>query len=153
MAVPRDSAAQERRSISFIRDAEIEALVRRYAAPLFSAAGLDAESVRIYLVNDQRLNAFVAGGQNLFLHTGLLARAESPNQVIGVIAHESGHIAGGHLARTQEALENATAQSIIAMVLGAAAAVAGGGQGAGAVIAGGAAVGQRSIIAYSVAQE
>jgi predicted Zn-dependent protease len=153
VAVPRDSAAQERRSISFIRDAEIEALVRRYAAPLFAAAGLDAEGVRIYLVNDQRLNAFVAGGQNLFLHTGLLAKAETPNQVIGVIAHETGHIAGGHLARTQEALENATAQSIIAMVLGAAAAVAGGGQGAGAVIAGGAAIGQRSILAYSIAQE
>jgi predicted Zn-dependent protease len=141
-------------SVSFIRDAEIEALIRRYATPVFNAAGLDAEAVRIYLVNDARLNAFVAGGQNLFLNTGLLARAESPNQVIGVIAHETGHISGGHLARTQEAMRNATAQMIIAMVLGAAAAAAGGGgNAAGGVIAGGAGVGQRSFLAYSVAQE
>jgi predicted Zn-dependent protease len=139
--------------VSFIRDAEIEALIRRYATPLFNAAGLDAEAVRIYLVNDARLNAFVAGGQNLFINTGLLARASSPNQVIGVIAHETGHIAGGHLARTQEAMRNATAAMIIAMVLGAAAAAAGGGNAAGGVIAGGAAVGQRSMLAYSVAQE
>jgi predicted Zn-dependent protease len=147
-------ARAQGQSVSFIRDAEIEALIRRYATPVFNAAGLDAEAVRIYLVNDARLNAFVAGGQNLFLNTGLLARAESPNQVIGVIAHESGHIAGGHLARTQEAMRNATAQMIIAMVLGAAAAVAGGGgNAAGGVIAGGAGVGQRSFLAYSVAQE
>lgn len=151
--VAPSAARAQGQSVSFIRDAEIEELIRRYATPIFNAAGLDAEAVRIYLVNDQRLNAFVAGGQNLFIHTGLLARAEAPNQVIGVIAHETGHIAGGHLARTQEALRNATAQMIIAMVLGAAAAAAGGGNAAGGVIAGGATLGQRSFLAYSVAQE
>lgn len=140
-------------SVSFIRDAEIEALIRRYATPIFNVAGLDAQAVRIYLVNDSRLNAFVAGGQNLFINTGLLARAATPNQVIGVLAHETGHIAGGHLARTQEAMRNATAAMIIAMVLGAAAAAAGGGSAAGGVMAGGAAIGQRTMLAYSVAQE
>jgi predicted Zn-dependent protease len=146
-------ARAQGQSVSFIRDAEIEALIRRYATPIFNAAGLDAQAVRIYLVNDSRLNAFVAGGQNLFINTGLLARAATPNQVIGVLAHETGHIAGGHLARTQEAMRNATAAMIIAMVLGAAAAAAGGGSAAGGVMAGGAAIGQRTMLAYSVAQE
>ena len=151
MAAPREASAQE--SISFIRDAEIEATIRQFVSPVFAVAGLDPSVIRIYLVNDARLNAFVAGGQNLFLHTGLLIRSQSPNQVIGVAAHETGHIAGGHLARTQEALRNATIQGIIAMVLGGAAAAASGGQGAGGVIAGGSAVMQRSYLQYSVEQE
>ena len=148
---PRAASAQQ--SISFIRDAEIETTIREFVSPVFAAAGLDPAAIRIYLVNDSRLNAFVAGGQNLFLNTGLLMRSQSPGQVIGVAAHETGHIAGGHLARTQEALRNATIQSIIAMVLGAAASAAAGGQGAGGVLAGGAGVGQRSILQYSVEQE
>jgi predicted Zn-dependent protease len=151
LAAPREASAQE--SINFIRDAEIEATIRQFVSPVFAVAGLDSSMIRIYLVNDPRLNAFVAGGQNLFLHTGLLIRSQSPNQVIGVAAHETGHIAGGHLARTQEALRNATIQGIIAMVLGAAAAAAAGGQGAGGVIAGGSGVMQRSYLQYSVEQE
>ncbi len=151
LAAPREASAQE--SISFIRDAEVEATIRQFVSPVFAVAGLDPAVIRIYLVNDARLNAFVAGGQNLFLHTGLLIRSQSPNQVIGVAAHETGHIAGGHLARTQEALRNATIQGIIAMVLGAAAAAASGGQGAGGVLAGGAGVMQRSYLQYSVEQE
>ena len=151
LAMPREASAQE--GINFIRDAEIEATIRQFVSPVFTTAGLDASAIRIYLVNDARLNAFVAGGQNLFLNTGLLMRSQTPNQVIGVAAHETGHIAGGHLARTQEALRNATIKSIIAMVLGAAAAAAAKGQGAGGVLAGGAGVGQRSILQYSVEQE
>jgi predicted Zn-dependent protease len=151
LAAPREASAQE--SISFIRDAEVEATIRQFVSPVFAVAGLDPAVIRIYLVNDARLNAFVAGGQNLFLHTGLLIRSQSPNQVIGVAAHETGHIAGGHLARTQEALRNATIQGIIAMVLAGAAAAASGGQGAGGVMAGGAGVMQRSFLQYSVEQE
>ena len=155
LALPNPARAQSGgERISFIRDAEVETIIRGYAAPLFTAAGLDADAVRIYLVNDRRLNAFVAGGQNLFIHTGLLLRSESPNQVIGVIAHETGHIAGGHLARTQEALRNASAQAIIATVLGAAAAIASGdGRVAGAAMAGGAGLAQQTILQYSVTQE
>src|ERR1700730_10496103 len=134
LVAPRDASAQQ--SISFIRDAEIEATIRQFVSPVFTVAGLDAAIIRIYLVNDPRLNAFVAAGQNLFLHTGLLIRSQSPNQVIGVAAHETGHIAGGHLARTQEALRNATIQGIIAMVLGAAAAAGAGGPGGGGGVAG-----------------
>ena len=139
--------------IAFIRDAEIETTIRNYATPLFTAAGLDANAVRVYLVNDRALNAFVAGGMNLFLNTGLLTRVESPNQLIGVIAHETGHIAGGHLARTEEALRGATAATILVYVLGAAAAVAGSGDAAVAIIAGGTSIGQQSFLQYSRTQE
>jgi len=117
----RPAAAQD--APGLIRDAEIENTIRAYATPLFRIAGLDADFVQIYLVNDPQINAFVAGGQRLFINTGLLLRSQRANQVVGVIAHETGHMAGGHLARSQEALDNATAESIIAFVLGAAAAV------------------------------
>jgi len=137
-----------------IRDAEIENTIRAYATPLFRVAGLDADFVQIYLVNDPQINAFVAGGQRLFINTGLLLRSQRANQVVGVIAHETGHMAGGHLARSQEALDNATAESIIAFVLGAAASVV---ARDGSVAAGAAAAGQsmglRSLFAYSIGQE
>jgi predicted Zn-dependent protease len=138
---------------SFIRDAEIESTIRAYATPLFEGAGLDASAVNIHILNDKRLNAFVAGGRRLFLNTGLLIAADSPNQLIGVIAHETGHIAGGHLARTNDAIRNASTANILSYVLGAAAAVAGA-PGAGlALIIGGSALGQSSFLKYSRAQE
>ena len=104
--------------ISLIRDTEIENTVRVYVAPLFEAAGLDPGAVSITLVNDRNLNAFVAGGQRIFIHTGLLMKANTPGQVIGVLAHEIGHIAGGHLSQKKRQLENATAHSILGTVLG-----------------------------------
>ena len=145
--------AEAQRRISLIRDAEIENTIRAWSAPLFSMAGLEPSAVRVHLVKDNALNAFVAGGQNVFINTGLLLAADSPNQVIGVIAHETGHIAGGHLARMQDALRGATAQTMLAMLLGAAVMVAGGGDAGAAVIAGGAQVGQRTMLAYTRTQE
>ena len=136
-----------------IRDAEIETTIRLYSAPVFEAAGLDPSAVSVHLVNNNDLNAFVAGGQRIFVFTGLLLRVETPNQLIGVLAHETGHISGGHLARTQDALRNATTASIITFILGAAAIAAGGGQAGGAIIASGAAVGQRQFLSYSRTQE
>lgn len=138
---------------SFIRDAEIESTIRAYATPLFEGAGLNASAVNIHILNDKRLNAFVAGGQRLFLNTGLLIAADSPNQLIGVIAHETGHIAGGHLARTGDAIRNASTANILSYVLGAAAAVAGAPNAGLALIIGGSAVGQSSFLKYSRAQE
>ena len=82
-----------------LRDAEIEAILREYTDPILEAAGLVPEDVSIYIVNDPSLNAFVTGGQNIFIHTGLIIRAETPGQLKGVIAHETGHIAGAHGAR------------------------------------------------------
>ncbi|MDH5748425.1 MAG: M48 family metalloprotease [Rhodospirillales bacterium] len=142
------------KNLSIIRDAEIENTIQAYAAPLFKAAGLVPSSVNIYLVKDRTLNAFVAGGQNLFIHTGLLVRSENADQVIGVIAHETGHIAGGHLTRTNEALRNSTAQTILGAVLGVIAAVGTGrGDVGAAVIAGSQGSSIRSFLRYSRIQE
>ncbi|MGE0718312.1 MAG: M48 family metalloprotease [Alphaproteobacteria bacterium] len=141
-------------SVSLIRDAEIEGTIRAYAAPLFAVAGLDPDAVQVYIVNDQRINAFVAGGQRLFLNTGLILRASTPNQLIGVIAHETGHIAGGHLARLQDALSTASTAAIVSMLLGiAAAALAGDGKVAGAAILGGTALAERNLLQYNRGQE
>ena len=121
--VARQAAADQ--IVSFLRDAEIENIIRTWWTPISQAAGLDPQAVHIYVVNDPTLNSFVAGGQNLFLNSGTILRSQSPNQLVGIMAHETGHIAGGHLARSDEAMHNATIASIIAMVAGAAAAVAG----------------------------
>jgi len=147
-------ALGQNRGVGLIRDAEIENIIRDYSTPIFNAAGLDAESVTIHIVNDPRLNAFVAGGQRMFVNTGLLMRAETPEQVIGVIAHEAGHIAGGHLARLQDELRNAETKSIIAAVLGLAAGLAAGdGRVAGAIISGGSQAAFSDLLKYSRTQE
>lgn len=137
-----------------VRDTEIENTIRAYSAPLFEAAGLDLGSVRIRLVLSPDLNAFVAGGQRIFINTGLLTRAGNPSQVIGVLAHEIGHISGGHLSRLQEGLRNASTQSIIATILGAAAAIAAGQpEGLGGALLGGQAIGQRTLFKYTQGME
>lgn len=147
-------AAAEAENYTFIRDAEVEHTIRTFATPLFRAAGLVPSAIHIYVVKDHTLNAFVAGGQNLFINTGLLMNSENPDQLIGVIAHETGHILGGHLARSQEALKNMSAESILAMVLGAAIAVGTGRPDIGqAVMMGGQQVGIRTYLGHSRTQE
>ena len=146
----RPASAQ---GLSLIRDAETEHIIRQLAEPVFAAAGLDAASVKVHLVNDSALNAFVAGGQRIFIYTGLILATENASQMIGVIAHETGHITGGHLARTQEALRNASVQGIIAMIIGAAGVAAGCGQAGAAVILGGGEAAERSLLQYSRTQE
>ena len=142
------------RAISLIRDTEIENTIRVYSQPIFEAAGLAASDIQIHIVSDHTLNAFVAGGQRLFINSGLLMEAEDAGQVIGVIAHETGHISGGHLVRLQESLKNSTAKSILTMVLGGIAAIATGqGEAASAVIAGSATLQQRSILRYTRTME
>src|SRR5687767_5007716 len=110
--------------LALIRDAEIEHTIRAYSAPIFQTAGLSAAKIQVHLVNDNRLNAFVAGGRHMFINTGLLTRAEHAGQVIGVIAHETGHIVGGHLVRLQREIEDAQIKQIISMILSMGAAVA-----------------------------
>lgn len=142
------------KGVSLIRDTEIENTIRVYTAPLFNVAGLDPSFVRIHLVQDPRLNAFVAGGQRIFLNTGLLTRADGPGQVIGVLAHEIGHITGGHLARMQDAIRNAQATSIAALILGIPAAVLSGEPGAvAAASSAGQSVAVRSFLAYTRTME
>jgi predicted Zn-dependent protease len=140
--------------ISFIRDTEIENTIRVFATPLFEAAGLEAADIRIHIIKDPTLNAFVAGGQRLFINSGLLMKTEHAGQIIGVIAHETGHIAGGHLARLHEKLQNSTAKTILTYVLGGVAAVASGNpSAAAAVIAGGATIQQRTLLSYTRTME
>ncbi len=146
--------AAQSRPLSFIRDAEIEDTIGTFAEPILRNAGLNPRSVDVFLVDEQSLNAFVAGGQNMFLHTGLLMAARDPGELIGVIAHESGHIAGGHLARGQEALEQASRTALIGSLLGLAAAVASGSGGAGAAaISGSNTLAQRNFLAYTRTME
>ena len=118
-------AKEARRGPNLIRDAEIEGLLRLYSRPIFKAAGINPGSVKVFVIADPSINAFVAGGQRVFIHTGLITRASSPSEVIGVIAHETGHIAGGHLARMNSEMAAASTQSIIGILVGAAAMVGG----------------------------
>jgi predicted Zn-dependent protease len=140
-------------TISLIRDAEIEATLEEIAGPILEAAGLGRDSVTIYIVRDAQLNAFVAGGMNLFLNTGLLMRTEHPGQLAGVVAHEAGHIAGGHLSRVGGAQRRAAAEMILATVLGAAAAVAGAPGLGTAIITGGQSYAQSGLMRFSRSQE
>jgi predicted Zn-dependent protease len=110
---------------NLIRDAEIEGLLRLYSKPIFKAAGINPDAVKVYVIADPSINAFVAGGQRIFIHTGLITRADVPNEVIGVLAHETGHIAGGHLAKMNNEMQHASAERIIGMLVGAAAIVGG----------------------------
>jgi len=149
VAVAHPVAAAE----TIIRDTEIEADIRTMVTPIWKAAGLEPSSLHVYLVEDKQINSFVAGGQNEFINSGLIMRAETPNQLIGVLAHETGHITGGHLTRFQEAARNASIEGIIAMVLGAAASVASRGSAGGAAMLPAEGVAQRALMQYSVTQE
>jgi predicted Zn-dependent protease len=106
------------RGPNLIRDAEIEGLLRLYSKPVFKAAGINPDSVKVFVIADPSINAFVAGGQRIFIHTGLITRSETPNQVIGVLAHETGHIAGGHLAKMNNEMQTASTEQIIGMLVG-----------------------------------
>jgi predicted Zn-dependent protease len=136
-----------------IRDAEVENTIRTYATPLFEAAGLNAKDVDIYLIDDPSLNSFVAGGMNIFVHTGLIIRAKTPNQLIGVIAHETGHIADGHIARFTAHMEDMSTAAIIAAIVGTAGAIAGGGSAAMGGVVGSQAAAQNALLSYSRTQE
>lgn len=147
-------------SLPLIRDAEIEGLLRLYSKPIFKAAGLNPSAVRVYIINNGKINAFVAGGQRLFIHTGLLTRTKTPNEVIGVLAHETGHIAGGHLARMGIELDRASVQSIIGSLIGVAAVVGGAASGqksasqAGqGIVLGSQGLAQRSLLSYQRGME
>ena len=114
-----------------IRDAETESLIRTYAKPIFDAAGIGAQAIDIHIVNDRAFNAFVIDGHNMFIHAGALMDSKTPNQIIGVIAHESGHITGGHLARLRNQIARAKSAALMLQILGLAAMAAGAAVGAG----------------------
>jgi predicted Zn-dependent protease len=138
---------------SILRDAETEALLRDMSAPLVRAAGLDPANVDIVLVNDPSINAFVVGGQAVYIHSGLIGVADSANQVQGVIAHELGHITGGHAIAGGAAAKEATGISILSMLVGVAAALAGAGDAAMGVMAAGQQAAIGKFLSFSRTQE
>ena len=152
LASARPVAAADE-SPSILRDAETEALFRDIAAPLVEAANLDNKSVRVVLIRDDEINAFVAGSQNVYVNSGLLTSSDNVNQLQAVIAHELGHVAGGHAIRMGEGAREATGISLATMVLGAIAIAAGAPEAGMGLLAMGqrAALGQ--FLAFTRAQE
>ena len=151
--------AQEARSLPIIRDTEIENLLRDYARPILKVAGLAKHNVKVVIINNRSFNAFVMDGRHIFVNAGALFESKTPNELIGVIAHETGHLADGHLMRLRERLARAQTMSIVSMIAGIGAAVAAaqaggsaGNIGPAAIMAPQAAI-QNSMLAYVRTQE
>lgn len=159
-ASPARAQDSTTRGLPVVRDTEIEQLLRDYAQPILKAAGLAKQNVRVVVLNDRAFNAFVMDGRHIFVNAGALLEAKTPNEVIGVFAHETGHLAGGHLLKLREQLATAQTAMIVGMLLGVGAMVAGarsgqaGGAdiGAAAIMAPQSAI-MRSLLAYVRTQE
>lgn len=146
------ASAQRKNRLPLVRDAEIEHLIRDYTQPIFRAAGFGRDSVDVFLLNRNEFNAFVTGTR-MFINTGAIMQADTPNEIIGVFAHETGHIVGGHLTRMRQRLETAQLMSVLGLIAGAGAAATGN-SGAGAAIAlGSSNAAQRSFLAYQRDEE
>ena len=151
------------RFVKRIRDTEIERLVQDYARPLFEAAGIGSASIGIVLVDDRSFNAFVADGRRIFVNTGALMQSKTPNQLVGVLAHETGHMAGGHLFRLRQELARAQIVAAISAIVGAGVIVAGARSGGSlggdiarsgvGIIAGGSGAAARSFLSYARGEE
>src|SRR3984957_1626420 len=161
LAAPTAASAQEEK-LGILRDTESEQLLRDYTRPILRVANLEKQNIQVTIINQPVFNAFVADGHRIFVNHGALLQSETPNQIIGVLAHETGHLAGGHLPRLREQLAQAQTQMIVAMVLGAGALLAGarGGVGGnGLADAGAAAISapqtliMRSVLSYQRQQE
>lgn len=138
---------------SILRDAETEDVFAEMAAPLIAAAGLRPRDVQIILIQDKDINAFVAGGQVVFIHSGLIAAAANANEVQGVIAHELGHIAGGHVIRSSEGMKAATGITILSLLIGVAAMAAGAGEAGAGIMAAGQQAAMGKFLAFNRTQE
>lgn len=138
---------------SLLRDTEIEETLREFTDPILRAGGLTPSSVDIYIVNDPSLNAFVTRGQNIFLHSGLILAAKTPNELKGVIAHETGHITGGHIVRSDYGNRSAYGAVLIAAGLGLAAILAGEAEAGALILGGSQQFGQLEALSYSRVNE
>jgi predicted Zn-dependent protease len=159
--LPADAQKAQSGGIPLIRDAEIEQLLREYTQPIFKVAGLTSANIKVVLINDRSFNAFVVDGRRIFVNTGALSESATPNQIIGVLAHETGHISGGHLSKLRQELANQQTAALVAMLAGVAAMVAGSRMGpnsgaseAGAAVLSGAPnVAMRNLLSYQRAHE
>ena len=125
LVAPVAAHAQENRGPPILRDAEIEQLLRDYTRPILRVAGLEKQNIQVAIINNGSFNAFVADGRRIFVNYGALMQSQTPNQLIGVLAHETGHLAGGHLSKLREQMARAQTSMIVAMLLGVGAMVAG----------------------------
>ncbi|WP_370033997.1 M48 family metalloprotease [Qipengyuania mesophila] len=146
-------AAQPVAAQSILRDAETEAFLHEISTPLIEAAGLQPDNVDIVLINDPTINAFVAGGQTVYIHSGLIEAADSAEEVQGVIAHELGHITGGHVLRYGEGAAAATKISLLSMLAGIGAALAGAGDAAMGIMMAGQQAAMGKFLAFTRTQE
>lgn len=153
LALARPAAAAENEGPTALRDSETEALFRDVSKPLIEAANLTPASVKVILLNDDSINAFVAGSQNVYVNSGLILASDNVNQLQGVIAHELGHVAGGHSLRMDEGAKQATGISIATMVLGALALAAGAGDAAMGLMMMGQRAALGSFLAFTRVQE
>jgi predicted Zn-dependent protease len=161
LAMTPTLAAAQQKGPPILHDTESEQLLRDYTRPILRAAGLEKQNIQMVIINESVFNAFVADGRRIFVNYGAMMQSETPNQIIGVLAHETGHLAGGHLAKLRERLAEAQTQMIIAMLLGAGAMVAGssGGGNSGLANAGAAAMSapgeviRRTLLSYVRQQE
>ncbi len=139
--------------ISLIRDTEIENFLYEISNPIFKSAGLNPEDINFYIVNDNTINAFVTGGQNIFINTGIITNFDTPDAVLGIIAHETGHISAGHLARFNENMSGMTGITIGSILLGIGAMIAGVPELGQAIIFGGIQAQQQTLLSYTRGQE
>ena len=139
--------------ISIIRESETEKILRDICYPIFKIAGLDTKNLKIYIVNDNSINAFVSGGQNIFINSGLIKKFSDPSVISGVIAHEIGHIASSHLARGSEAFSNNANATILGYLLGIGAIISGNPQVGSAIILSSSHVGNRLALKFNRSQE
>ena len=146
-------AAQPAAAQSILRDAETEAMFTEMTAPLVKAAGLGPRNVQVMLIQDDSINAFTAGGQTIYVNSGLIQAADNANEVQGVIAHELGHVADGHVALADAGIRPAMGMYILSMVLGVAAAAAGAGEAAAGIMAAGQQAAVGKYLAFSRTQE
>ncbi|MEI8144375.1 MAG: M48 family metalloprotease [Alphaproteobacteria bacterium] len=153
-------AQQSGPGLPIVRDTETENLLREYIRPLFRVAGVGGSQTNVVIVNDRGFNAFVANGRRIFVNAGTIVDTKSPNELIGVLAHETGHIAGGHLARLREALERAQVVAILGMLIGAGAVAAGAasrnsgaGEAAPGILTGSVTLAQRGLLSYQRGEE
>ncbi len=152
VAAPLQTASAQEQ-LSFVRDTETERMLRSYLNPILLVAGLNPQAVHLYLINDPSINSFVAEGQNVFVFTGLILQLDTPNEVTGVLAHETGHMAHGDLVRARQGMKAATVPMLIGILAGVAAMAAGSGQAGEAIIAGSQQIGEREYLRFSRAVE
>ena len=145
--------AQPSAAQSVLRDAETEAMFATMSTPLVKAAGLSPRDVKVVLINDDSINAFVAGGQTVYVHSGLIQAADNANEVQGVIAHELGHIADGHVVLGDRAMKPAVGITLLSMVIGLAAMAAGAGDAGAGIMAAGQQAAMGNYLAFTRVQE